>query len=497
MGANPMTTDGISPAPARERLLVAAICLAAAFRVFLFCAAFPFFNIVDEQGHFDQVFKYSRGHLPSTPMEKFDPEAAKIIAFCGTAEYFNKHLDRIPASKVDSTISFWTNLNNNETWAWPTYYLAAGFWYRLGKFFGLANIQLLYWIRFLNVPLVAVFVWLSYLLTTKIYSKNRQCRIAVPILVAFFPQDIFFSITSDVLSPVAFAAAFLMLFNIYVDEIPAPGKWKYYLLTGLIVAATFLTKVSNVAILPLAAIVIIIKIKQAASKNQLKPYLPCPAAFIAAAVIPIAFWFGRNHILVGDAFGSAATIKLLTWTKKPLSEIFNHPIFTPQGLFFFLTELTKTFWRGEFTWRTKLLTHPLSDLFYVISSAAFLIASLTSFIFNNPKPDKSYRFATRAAVFVVILSVLFLAFLSIRFDFGSCYNPSRNRPYFTSGRLIAGAVLPFLLLYVQGLQNILSKLRLASFLLIAVVVIAIGITLSEVFITLPVFASPCNWFHFK
>ncbi len=42
-----------------ERLIIAGLCLAAAIRVFVFSAAFPFFNNVDEVAHFDLVFKYS------------------------------------------------------------------------------------------------------------------------------------------------------------------------------------------------------------------------------------------------------------------------------------------------------------------------------------------------------------------------------------------------------------------------------------------------------
>jgi len=41
-----------------ERSIVLALCVAAACRVFLFSAAFPYFNNVDEPAHFDLVMKY-------------------------------------------------------------------------------------------------------------------------------------------------------------------------------------------------------------------------------------------------------------------------------------------------------------------------------------------------------------------------------------------------------------------------------------------------------
>ena len=53
--------------PRWERAAVLALCVVGAARVFLFSAAFPFFNNVDESPHFDLVHKYSRGHVPKAP----------------------------------------------------------------------------------------------------------------------------------------------------------------------------------------------------------------------------------------------------------------------------------------------------------------------------------------------------------------------------------------------------------------------------------------------
>jgi hypothetical protein len=41
--------------PRYERLLIAGLCVTAAVRIFVFSAAFPFFNNSDEQAHFDLV----------------------------------------------------------------------------------------------------------------------------------------------------------------------------------------------------------------------------------------------------------------------------------------------------------------------------------------------------------------------------------------------------------------------------------------------------------
>jgi hypothetical protein len=127
----------------------------------------------------------------------------------------------------------------------------------------------------------------------------------------------------------------------------------------------------------------------------------------------------------------------------------------------------------------------------------FLTVSVVGLVLDKAKMDKPIRLVLTACLFVLALSVAFLAVMSMRYDFGKCFYPSRNNPFFTSGRLIAGIILPFLALYIDGLRRILSKLRLTSCLLVVVAVIVAAETFSEIILTLPAFASPYNWFHLK
>src|SRR5216684_2788876 len=55
--------------------------------------------------------------------------------------------------------------------------------------------------------------------------------------------------------------------------------------------------------------------------------------------------------------------------------VFHHPIFSPTGLAYFLGEITRTFWRGEFVWHLEPVASPAADLFYVGSTGVFLAAS--------------------------------------------------------------------------------------------------------------------------
>src|SRR2546422_10865758 len=49
---------------AKERVLVLLLCIAAALRVFIFSAAFPFFSNIDEDLHFDLITQYSHVQVP-------------------------------------------------------------------------------------------------------------------------------------------------------------------------------------------------------------------------------------------------------------------------------------------------------------------------------------------------------------------------------------------------------------------------------------------------
>src|SRR5207253_11020096 len=71
------------------RWAILGLCLLAAIRVFVFAAAFPFFNNVDEQAHVDLVIKYAHAKLPRS-IEPFASDAAICFAVHSTPQYFVK-----------------------------------------------------------------------------------------------------------------------------------------------------------------------------------------------------------------------------------------------------------------------------------------------------------------------------------------------------------------------------------------------------------------------
>ena len=204
----------------------------------------------------------------------------------------------------------------------------------------------------------------------------------------------------------------------------------------------------------------------------------------------------RNYFVLGDIMGTSAKRVFIGWTFKPISQFLNHPIFTPKGIIYFLTELTKSFWRGEFSWYYKTIACSGMDIFYAVSTAIFILTACATFLAKK-KTDIQNRFEIGSSFFSLIVSVLFLAVISILFDFGSCPYPSREKPYLTSGRLVAGILIPFLVIYLEGLRCLLSFLKSSKYLLLVMIAIVIAITWSEIWISLDVFKSQYNWFHLK
>jgi hypothetical protein len=94
----------------------------------------------------------------------------------------------------------------------------------------------------------------------------------------------------------------------------------------------------------------------------------------------------------------------------------------------------------------------------------------------------------------VAAAVGFVALLSVQYDFHDCVYPSRARPFFVSGRLLLGALVPFLLVFTYGLEWLLKQFSLRTKFLVLSILLA-GMLAAEITIDAPIFANEYNWFH--
>jgi hypothetical protein len=452
-----------------ERKLILLLCTIAALRVSIFCAAFPFFNNVDEQAHLDLVMKYARGDLPRD-LGHYSSESANSIALYGSPEYFmapgqfaTNDFPRpnwtLPAEKreevVERNSAWWRSNENHESGEPPLYYGIAALWLNVGRALSINGGWLFYWVRLLNVFVAATMVWLGYVAAKLVFPDREFMRFSVPLLLAIWPQTGFYSIQSDSFSALGFGMAFVGLVKLLQIEQPSLSL---AICTGLALAATCLVKATNLGLFLVVGLAFMFKIRDVSHGKRLGKVLATLAVLLVSAAVPIALWFAWNVHTFGDLTATASKIDFLGWTRKPIKNWWPHPIFTLNGLKEFWPELMASFWRGEFIWHGKRLAFQTSDAFYWISSTLAIAVALISLFPRLTQLTVFQReiLCLAAASFAVL--VLFLAVLSIAFDFGLCVYPSREHPYFTSGRLLSAAAIPFFLLYAQAFDCVLSRI---------------------------------------
>lgn len=492
----------------REKLIIVLCCFIAGVRIFVFSAAFPFFCNVDEEHHFDTVFKYSHGYLPHIGGSRFDKEAAEMIA-----AYSTQHFIADPAAfshgqvppplcvfpkeaatpELESRIKFLERaFFNQEAFSPPVYYITTGLWLNLGRTLGFGGSDLLYWIRFFNILAASPLPWIAYLFARRFFFDNPFMRLGLPLMTAFIPQDAFYSINNDVLSPLLFSIALYLLIDLYFSK---SGSYLRYLCAGFLIAITFLTKFSNVAIIMVFAVIFCLKMWHI-YRLKLTGEFPKVLLLALSAALPISLWLGRNYLWLGDISGTAEKVRILTWSVKPVGKLLDHPIFSYEGFAYFWSNIMLTFWRGEFVWQSKQLAPETADWIYVISSSLFiLVAGIGLFLRRGVAVPE--RFVTAVCLMTIAFSVIFLAGLSLVFDFGNCVYPSRVSPFLISGRLVIGMLVPFLAVYLNGMNLILSKLKIRINPLLFVIMIVAYITCAEIAVSYPVFGNEHNWFHLE
>jgi hypothetical protein len=215
---------------------------------------------------------------------------------------------------------------------------------------------------------------------------------------------------------------------------------------------------------------------------------------LIAAALPMAAWMFWCRTNFGDLTGSSPKIQFLGWTQKPFSEWLNHPIFTLDGFWYFLKRNLASFWQGEMLWRRQPLAIPQVDSAYAVLTLGALAFALAGLLLRPPPFTTPQRSALWLAFLCFAASLSFFALLSIKYDFQDCFYPSREHPFFVSGRLMLGMLVPFLILFACGLDRLLKPFQYVTkfFLLFGLLGFMLA---SEITMDLPVFANEYNWFH--
>jgi hypothetical protein len=475
------------------------LCMIAAVRVFFYSAAFPFFNNVDEVAHADLVIKYSRLEIPRTTMT-ISRETASMMVLYASSEFFTtpeQFGGRFPVprwkqpngqlnSGDEPAIKTICAIPNHESLEPPLYYAAAGLWLKAGRPFFTNGISQLYWIRFLNVILAVLLVVLTYKCAVEIFGADILAVYAITGLAAMFPQDTFYSIQSDVLSPVVYGFVFLYGIRLIKSTVPSA---RLTMSLGLAAAATLLTKLTNMPVLILVNGLVIVKIYRLHRIKHLVHAKPAFIKFFICAWIPVILLLLWNYLNTGTLTASQSKMDFLTWTNKPAGAWLDNSLFTVHGIIFFWTSIIATFWRGEIIFYQNALHDPAVDGFYWLSTVIFFAAS---FVKRGDLNSSIIKVFTALSFLFLLLNLMFI---SLIFDYGQCGNPSQQYPFFCSGRLLSAALIPFLFLYVSGFKFLFSWIANKRYRYLLFWMLIGLVTLSEIMISIPVFKSQYNFLH--
>ncbi len=494
---------GLPALRSREGAVALGLAVLAALRVALFSAAFPFFSNVDEHRHIDAVLKYARGYWPAPGTDAYESEMPVLLGIYGSPEY---HQRGTPASDpvgpppwrgspahtiemIEYNERFLDGRPNLEAYQPPVYYALAGAWLAVGRLFGLEGGQQLYWVRALNALGMFGLVLSVWSFLRAVLPSDAFVRLGVASLLVVFPQDCLYYVTPDSLSPWLGAAGW---FGAFVIARRPDSSAAVYAVAGLAAAAAFLAKYTNAVVLLLFAGATGL----ALVRRERPPRLARLALLWALAGIPIALWLIHNQLVFGEWLASGAKLERLGWGRNVFAAYFDHPIFSPSGLWIFVTELLETFWRGELAWYRRTLASVWADAFYVGSSLLFV--TLAAFGAWRRRDDDARFVETSGCVFLLGAAGVLVG-LSLTFVFGERTNPTAHNPYLSQGRLVACALVPFTFLYVRGIgiaaHWLPERVRVAGAWSLLAIVIAV-VLLSEGSLSLPVFRSEYNWFHY-
>jgi hypothetical protein len=494
----------------RETQFVVALAAFAFLHVFAFSSALPFFNGIDEHLHFDLVQKYSRGFLPGSGGAAFDATTIAFLSEYGSPEYLRGpevyESGRVPTPEemrakrplgsptYRALVRYYTSRTNIEAEAPPTYYALGGAWMKLGRMFGLERMQLLYWTRWLNPLLAAAVVVLTYRFLRPRYPADSFRRLGPCVFLAGYPNDLQYGVTPDVLSIGLGALCFFGL----VRMREAPRRTAVSIATGLVVGLAFLNKYPNVIFASAAFVLFLMALREASRARTLRWELLHWSSLWLTAAGPAFWWLERNLRLLGSLSGAHRKVAAMGWSYNGLDQILAHPILGVRAWFEFVPTLLRTFWQGEFAWH-GLSTHgPAVDTMYIATSIVFLGAAIAGWLRAGRAGRASLR-PEGIALLLLAAGVAVLVVLSTLFDYGREEGPlSRAFPYFASGRLIAGTVVPFAILYCNGIERVWSRApvpwaqRGQWLVLCGVLAIALGWQLT---VFHDAFGSSWNWYN--
>lgn len=497
-----------------EFALVFVLALSAAVRVTANALAFPFFGHVDEFQHLDVLLKYESGEMPSVEGDAYLPRTLWLKDYYGSPEYVQAGnlpfppviwptdvRERFLASFMEE-VKLPSVLNHNyEAMQPPVYYWSTVLWSSLGRAFGfVGGVSELYWLRCFGSVLAALLVLLTYQWVLLAWPQAPPLlRVGAPALVAFLPQDCFYFISNDAMGAVTVAGALVLLLLLRRNDALGDARSGAALRSGMglgmalgaATSASLLVKVTNLPLLFPLAYVVLVRCRDLRARGR-RVFDAAHAAMLAAFAVPFATWATYAIAVSGEVFGSAHKTSFCGFQDQTWAGVLGHPIWSLEGLWTFFSTLSARFIRGETHWNGVEMGMPALDVGLFIVSIVCLVASGVATLRRR---SAALPLAVAAPLWILLLAAVAMMFgLSLYWDFAKSASPSRDFPYMVNGRMIACALLPFAVLFVDGLLRLTRRLGRPSPLAVLAVILA-ALFVSEILLMLPVVESPYNFFN--
>jgi 4-amino-4-deoxy-L-arabinose transferase-like glycosyltransferase len=207
-------------------------------------------------------------------------------------------------------------------------------------------------VRLLSVIMGAVTIGATYALAREIFPRDRSIALGSVALNAFIPQFLFISGVANNDNLAAMLSSLTLI--TMVRLIKGKGSLRSSFLLGLLLGMGVLTKMSLLAFIPTALVVIVLLAHRLGLRQGAKT---AGAVFIPFLLIS-APWFLRNQTLYGDPLGWAQVIRLNAPWLGPLSAA---------EWLDFCSDLYRSFWLSWIGIELDILLHAVLALGVLIS----------------------------------------------------------------------------------------------------------------------------------
>ena len=161
----------------------------------------------------------------------------------------------------------------------------ASLWWWIGKHIGVRRASIVVLDSVPECPLIAIMVWLGYLTARTIAPERIDLRIRRAATTGFHSSKCVLRNEQRCVVAAVFRRAVPLLLQ-WLER--RPPIW-LGASTGVAIAATYLTKLSNLPLIGVAVLVIILKLQRNHVANARKG-LAALAALLVCAAIPIGSW---------------------------------------------------------------------------------------------------------------------------------------------------------------------------------------------------------------